>query len=283
MKKEDRYKKPEWLRKKISLKDMQAMKNLLSKDRLHTICEEAMCPNISECFSHNQATFLILGNICTRSCTYCNVTKGMPIGVDDSEPEKIAKSVEILNLRHVVITSPARDDLPDEGANQFLKVTKAIKTIDKDIRVELLIPDFHAKEKLLETVANSGAEIIGHNLETVPRLYTIRKGSNYKKSLRVLKKLKEINPDIKTKSGIMVGLGEKKEEVFDLMQDLLNVGCKLLSIGQYLAPSKEHTPVIEYIRPEIFELYKEKGMKMGFDHIQSSPYTRSSYLAHEYI
>ena len=280
---DSRYSKPEWLRKKISLSSLEQMRETLAQGKLHTICEEALCPNIGECFSNNAATFLILGNICTRACTYCNVARGRPMMPDPDEPKNLADTVETLGLRHVVVTSPTRDDLPDGGAEQFCRVVEAVKALDGTIRVELLIPDLHAKEEPLRRIAESGAEIVGHNLETVPRLYHIRKGALYERSLRVLQMLHDFNPGIATKSGIMLGLGESDEEVLRLMQDLLDVGCRLLSIGQYLAPSDSHVPVVEYVHPSRFDALRKKGMQMGFRFIKSSPYTRSSYMAHEYL
>ncbi|WP_456322211.1 lipoyl synthase [Hydrogenimonas sp.] len=278
-----RYKKPEWLRKKIALSQLESMRLILAKGKMHTICEEALCPNMGECFSNNQATFLILGNICTRACTFCNVGAGTPMAPDPKEPQNLVDTVETLGLRHVVITSPTRDDLADGGAEHYCRVVQAIKDHDSGIRVELLIPDFHNKEKELEKIAFSGAEIIGHNLETVPRLYRIRKGANYERSLNVLKRLHRLNPNIHTKSGIMLGLGERDDEVLQLMKELVDVGCRLLSIGQYLSPSSAHTPVIEYVHPDKYEYFRKKGLEMGFDFIKSSPYTRSSYMAHEYL
>jgi len=280
---ESRWSRPEWLRKRISLSELTLMRERLAKGRINTICEEALCPNIGECFSNNQATFLILGNICTRACTFCNVSKGAPLAPDPQEPAKIAETVKTLGLRYVVITSPTRDDLPDGGAEQFCKTVEAVKSLDESIRVELLIPDLHESEEALAKVANSGARIVGHNLETVPRLYRIRRGAKYERSLRVLERLHTINPDIATKSGIMLGLGEEDDEVLELMRDLLSVGCRLLSIGQYLAPSNSHVPVVEFVEPKRFDFLRDEGMKMGFRFIKSSPYTRSSYMAHEYL
>jgi lipoic acid synthetase len=275
--------KPEWLRKKISLESLREVEAIIAKSDLHTVCQEAMCPNIGECFSRKQATFLILGKQCTRRCTFCNVSKGRPMPPDPNEPLHVAQSVEAMGLRHVVVTSPTRDDLPDGGAAHFAAVVTAIKSVDPRIVVELLIPDFQESEEALRIVTRSGAEIIGHNLETVPRLYAVRKGANYARSLRLLGKIKELDPSVQTKSGIMLGLGEKEEEVVALLHDLLDHGCALLSIGQYLAPSKAHTPVIEYVPPERFEHFRTLGLAMGFRHIQSSPYTRSSYLAERYL
>lgn len=275
--------KPEWLRKKIRPSALEEMESLLGEERLHTVCEEAMCPNIGECFAKKQATFLILGNQCTRACSFCNVSKGHPLPVDPGEPERVADAIMKMGLRHVVVTSPTRDDLDDGGAGHFAQTVRAIKAQDASVRVELLIPDFKENDAALKTAATSGAEIIGHNLETVPRLYHVRKGAEYERSLRVLKRLRELNPDIATKSGIMLGLGEKETEVLRLMEDLLERGCRLLSIGQYLAPSPEHTPVAEYVEPERFDYFREIGLAMGYDYIQSSPYTRSSYMAENYL
>ncbi|WP_294958046.1 lipoyl synthase [Sulfurovum sp.] len=277
------FSKPEWLRKKITLSSLREVEAIIAKGRLHTVCQEAMCPNIGECFSKKQATFLILGKQCTRQCTFCSVSKEIPLPPDPEEPGHVAQSVEAMGLRHVVITSPTRDDLPDGGAAHFAQTVQAIKQMDDTIVVELLIPDMQEKEAALKTIAHSGAELIGHNLETVPRLYHIRKGAKYERSLRVLKKLSLLNPDIMTKSGIMLGLGEKEEEVTALLHDLLENDCKLLSIGQYLAPSSEYTEVVEFVPPERFDYFRDKGMAMGFRYIKSSPYTRSSYMADEYL
>ncbi|MDP1785143.1 MAG: lipoyl synthase [Sulfuricurvum sp.] len=275
--------KPQWLRKKISLSDQKPMERLLAQGRVHTICEEAMCPNISECFSQKVATFMILGTVCTRACTFCAVSRGVPLVLNPHEPENVAKTVNHLGLRHVVITSSTRDDLSNGGAEYFCKTVRAIKALDDSITVELLIPDMKENLSALEQVANSGAEIIGHNLETVSRLYHVRKGSDYERSLRVLEKLTSLNPDIATKSGIMLGFGEGDEEILSLMQDLLDVECRYLSIGQYLSPSHKYEPVVEYVEPKRFEYLRDRGMEMGFTYIKSSPYARSSYMAHEYL
>ena len=275
--------KPEWLRKKITPSANREMEALMAEGRLHTVCEEAMCPNISECFSQKQATFMILGNICTRHCTFCAVGKGKPLPLDPHEPENVAEAVRQLGLRHVVITSTTRDDLPDGGAAHFCETVRALKALDDAIVVELLIPDLQENEAALAAVAKSGAEIIGHNLETVPRLCHVRKGATYERSLRVLKRLTSLNPALATKSGIMLGLGERDDEVIALMRDLLDAGCRYLSIGQYLSPSPEHAPVVEYVAPERFDYFRQAGMAMGFGYIKSSPYTRSSYMAHEYL
>jgi lipoic acid synthetase len=275
--------KPQWLRKKIRMSKHQKMDSLMARERLHTVCEDAMCPNITECFSHKQATFMILGNICTRACAFCAVTKGRPMALDPDEPENVAKAVKELGLRHVVITSTTRDDLQDGGAEHFCKTVSAIKAMDDSITIELLIPDMQEDKEALLQIAKSGAEIIGHNLETVPRLYAVRRGAQYDRSLRVLKSLAQFNSYISTKSVIMLGLGEEQREVEMLMHDLLETGCSYLSIGQYLSPSSLHAKVVEYVKPEIFDRYRDLGLKMGFRFIKSSPYTRSSYMAHEYL
>ena len=276
--------KPEWLRKKISFSAQKDMDQLLKENGIHTICQEAKCPNISECFAAKTATFLILGGICTRRCTYCNVTTGSPDAVNNKEIDQVTDAVKQLGLKFVVITSPARDDLKDGGAQQFLDVTENILKTVPDTQVELLVPDFQANIESIKTVANSGAVIVGHNMETVPRLYHIRKASIYQRSLDVLEEIKRHAPaHVKTKTAIMLGLGETKEEVVGVMKDLLNVGCKLLSIGQYLAPSNEFEKVVEYVTPQQFEEYKQIALDMGFDYVHSSPYARSSYMAHEYV
>lgn len=278
------YQKPIWLRKKITPLVQKDMELLLSNSGLHTICQEAKCPNISECFAKKNATFLILGDTCTRKCTYCNVKYGRPDGVDESEINKILKSVLTLGLKFVVITSPTRDDLEDGGAMQFFKVTRKILKNTTDTKVELLIPDFKLKQESIKLVANSQASIVGHNIETIPRLYNIRKGAKYDKSLEVLEMLKSFGgKKLKTKSALMVGLGESEDEMIEVFKDLLKVGCEFLSIGQYLAPTKQNEKVIEYVLPEQFSRYKNIAINLGFKYVVSSPYARSSYLAHEYL
>ncbi len=277
------FSKPKWLRKRISLSSLREVEEIIAKGKLHTVCQEAMCPNIGECFSRRQATFLILGNRCTRRCTFCSVPKDVPLPPDPDEPAHVAESVAAMGLRHVVITSPTRDDLRDGGAAHFAATVAAIKALDERIVVELLIPDLQENEAALHTVAHSGAEIVGHNLETVPRLYAIRKGAKYDRSLRVLKKLHELNPQLRTKSAIMLGLGEREAEVTQLLRDLLAHDCRLLSIGQYLSPGKTFSDVVEFVPPERFDRFRDIGMAMGFDYIKSSPYTRSSYMAEEYL
>lgn len=283
MKTNNHARKPEWLRKKISFSAQKEMDQLLNDTGIHTICQEAKCPNISECFKNKNATFLILGNICTRRCTYCNVSTGKPFEVNQEEIDQVTVSVQKLGLKYVVITSPARDDLTDGGAGQFYKVTKNILEKMPDTKVEILVPDFQGKIESIKTVVQSGAIVIGHNVETVPRLYNIRKASKYERSLEVLKNIKREGGDsIKTKSALMVGLGETQEEMVKVFQDLLAVGCTYLSIGQYLAPSGEFEKVVEYVKPSQFNRYKQIALDLGFEFVHSSPYSRSSYMAHEY-
>ena len=276
--------KPEWLRKNISFSAQKKMDQLLNEVGIHTICQEAKCPNISECFENKNATFLILGGICTRRCTYCNVTTGKPFEVNLEEIEQVTTAVKKLGLKFVVITSPARDDLLDGGSKQFYEVTKNILEELPDTQVELLIPDFQARRESIQEVVKSGAVIVGHNMETVPRLYNIRKASKYERSIEVLRMIKEEGGDkVKTKTALMVGLGETEEEMIQVFKDLIAVDCRLLSIGQYLAPSREFEPVVEYVKPSQFNKYKQIALDMGFDFVHASPYSRSSYMAHEYV
>lgn len=284
VKKKIDFKKPEWLRKKLVPTAQKEMEALLGEHGLHTICQEAKCPNISECYGNKNATFLILGNICTRRCSYCNVHTGLPTEVDLEEVQKVTTSVLKLGLKFVVITSPARDDLKDGGAEQFYRVTQDILEKSPGTQVEILIPDFKAKEESLQRAVDSGAVIIGHNIETVPSLYHIRKNATYERSLEVLRRLKELGGDkIKTKSALMVGLGETEEEMVQVFKDLREVGCEFLSIGQYLAPSGDYEKVKEFVKPEQFERYKTLALDLGFKFVHSTPYARSSYMAHEYL
>ncbi len=277
--------RPKWLDKKINLGDCNKMQQLLRGLKLHTVCEEAACPNISECFKKGTATFMILGRNCTRSCRFCNIGSEPPLPVDSAQPVHIAEAVLRLRLRHVVITSVTRDDLKDGGARQFAETVLAIRSSCSNATIEVLIPDLNGRKPSIKTIVDSAPDIINHNLETVPRLYSeVRPEAGYNRSLDLLKAAKEIsNRDIYTKSGIMLGLGEKEKEVLDLFLDLRRVGCDFLSIGQYLAPSKGHCPVKEYVSPERFDFYKKKGEEAGFRFIASAPYVRSSYIADEYI
>jgi lipoic acid synthetase len=274
--------KPEWLRKKVNQSEQSGMRQLLGELQLNTVCQQALCPNISECFSCGQATFLILGTNCTRQCSFCNVEKTKPLPVDRHEPARVAEAVQRLKLTHVVVTSPTRDDLPDGGASIYCATVSAIRISSSNTRIEVLIPDFLADQDSLKCVVASRPDIIAHNVETVPRLYHVRSGADYQRSLDVLRFCRELAPGVCTKSGIMLGMGEEAEEVMQVMLDLRGVGCRYLSIGQYLAPSREHYPVQEYIRPEIFEKLQDEGLKLGFSHVESGPYVRSSYHAGQY-
>jgi len=275
--------KPPWLNKKISLRDCAKIKALLKEKHLNTVCEEASCPNVGECFAKKQATFMILGSVCTRGCRFCGVKKGIPELVDFSESVRIADCVVELGLKHVVITSVTRDDLPDGGARVFSETIKAIRNKNKEVAIEVLIPDFQADKESLKALVESKPDIIAHNMETVPRLYKdIRQGASYERSLEVFNILKDIVSGITLKSGLMLGLGENEEEVCAVFADLVKEGCSYLSIGQYLAPSNTHFPVKEYIRPEVFDQYREKALAAGFCSVKSAPYVRSSYLAAEY-
>lgn len=274
--------KPEWLRKKNHPGDQGEMRQLLGELRLHTVCQQALCPNISECFSCGQATFLILGKNCTRLCSFCNVEKSVPLPVDNDEPVRVAEAVARLKLSHVVVTSPTRDDLPDGGALLYAATVAAVRAASSETRIELLIPDFQGSVPSLEAVAASCPDIIAHNVETVPRLYHIRSGADYRRSLGVLRNCSEIAAEIRTKSGIMLGLGETEDEVLQVLRDLRDVGCAYLSIGQYLSPSRLHYPVQEYVRPELFDSLRTRALEMGFSHVESGPYVRSSYHAGRY-
>lgn len=275
--------KPEWLRKKVPQGEQAAMRGLLSELKLNTVCQQALCPNIAECFSCGQATFLILGRDCTRQCSFCNVDKApRPLPPDADEPRRVAEAVLRLKLSHVVITSPTRDDLDDGGAGHYAATVAAIRERSPEAAIELLVPDFGGDGQALATVLAARPAILAHNLETVPRLYAVRQGADYRRSLQLLERAALATDAAPTKSGIMLGLGETEAEVLAVLQDLRQVGCSYLSIGQYLAPSRRHQPVVEYILPERFEELRQQGLGMGFRHVESSPYTRSSYHAANY-
>lgn len=275
--------KPEWLRKKTNAAEQAAMRTLLGELRLNTVCQQALCPNIAECFSCGQATFLILGRDCTRQCSFCNVEKGAaPQPVDGDEPRRVAEAVVRLQLRHVVITSPTRDDLSDGGASQYAATVAAVRERSPATTIELLVPDFGGDERALQTVLAARPAILAHNVETVPRLYAVRTGADYRRSLQLLERAALATDAVPTKSGIMLGLGETDEELLAVMRDLRSVGCSYLSIGQYLAPSRRHQPVVEYYVPERFDTLRQQALAIGFRHVESSPYTRSSYHAANY-
>ena len=273
--------KPDWL--KVSIRGGQGrgqVKEILERLSLNTVCKEANCPNLMECYCRKTATFMILGKVCTRNCTFCNVIKGNTENVDPEEPFHVAEAVKELGLNHVVITSVTRDDLPDGGAGHFVKVIEEIKKIDSSVTIEVLIPDFNGDPSALRKIVEAEPHIINHNIETVERLYPdVRPMASYSRSLELLNRVKQMNDSILTKSGIMVGLGEKKQEVIKVFEDLRSSGCSILTVGQYLAPSEKHHPVVEYIHPDLFEEYKGIALEMGFQFVASAPLVRSSYHA----
>ncbi len=276
--------RPEWLNKRIDFKKTRELEGLFKGLKLNTVCKEAFCPNIAECFEQGVATFLILGNTCTRGCAFCAVKKGAPNALDREEPRRVREAVKILRLKHVVITSVTRDDLRDGGAALFAETVKEIKKIGGDITVEALVPDFKGETDPLRAVIDAPPDILAHNVETVPRIYVeVRKAADYRRSLDLLKKTKRLKTKIYTKSGLMLGLGEREEEILSVMRDLREARCDFLSIGQYLSPSPDHIEVKEYIEPGRFEFYKEEAKRVGFLSVQSGPYVRSSYLADSYI
>jgi len=276
--------KPVWLRRKLpDQQSLLKMRNLLQRYRLNTVCQGALCPNQGECFGRGTATFLILGQTCTRNCTFCAIpTEEHPPQPDPEEPLRIAQAAAELGLKHIVITSVTRDDLEDGGASHFAATVKSLKRTDPQNIVEVLIPDFQGSGSALKIVLESDPDIINHNLETVPRLYPeIRPKAQYERSLFLLQKIKEMNPQKITKSGLMLGLGEEREEVLRVMLDLRQVSCDLLTLGQYLQPSGKHHPVIRYLPPEEFEELHQEGEQMGFRSVFSAPLVRSSFHAGE--
>jgi len=273
--------KPDWIRVKAPGSPGYAETRAIVRDnKLHTVCEEAGCPNIGECWQKKHATMMIMGGICTRACAFCNVATGMPLPLDEAEPDNVAEAVAKLGLEHVVITSVDRDDLPDGGAEHFARVIRAIRARTPGTTIEVLTPDFLRKEGALEIVVAAKPDVFNHNLETVPGLYLeIRPGARYFHSLRLLQRVKELDPTMFTKSGIMVGLGERRAEVLQLMDDLRSAGVDFLTIGQYLQPTRKHAEVKSFVTPEEFKSYARTGLAKGFLLVASSPLTRSSYHA----
>ncbi|MEO0259111.1 MAG: lipoyl synthase [candidate division WOR-3 bacterium] len=270
---------PEWV--KTQLKEIKKTQNYFKHRNINTVCETLRCPNRSLCYKEPTATFMILGSVCTRNCGFCNSKKGTPFPVDRDEPEKIALAVKELSLKYVVITSPTRDDLPDGGAEHFAKTVRFVNSYNKDSYVEVLIPDFKGNKECIETVIKSGISVFAHNIETVKRLYGVVRHGDYTCSLGVLRLAKAINPDIITKSGFMIGLGETKEEIIETLVDLKNVNCDIVTVGQYLQPSKKSLPVVEYIKPEVFDEIASIAIDMGFKAVLSGPLVRSSTKAYE--
>jgi lipoic acid synthetase len=274
---------PRWMKMKMPKGEQYSkVKNLVAHHNLHTICTSGNCPNIGECWNRGTATFMILGDICTRNCRFCNVTTGKPLPADEAEPERLAESVKIMGVKHCVITSVDRDDLPDGGSIIWQKTIERVKALNPDTTIETLIPDFQMQEEALDRIVAAAPEVVSHNLETVERITPeVRSVATYRRSLEVLDYLAK--KGMRTKSGIMLGLGETEEEVYQTMDDLLAVGCKVITIGQYLQPSKEHVAVEAYCPPEVFEKYRKVGLEKGFLFVESSPLVRSSYRAENHV
>lgn len=274
---------PAWFKQPLPDRDkIHSMKAMFRSFGLHTVCESAHCPNMGTCWGQGVATFMILGGTCTRACRFCAVPAGRPDLVDPHEPEQVAQTVDIMKLRYVVITSVARDDLKDEGAGHFAATIRAIRALTPQVKIEVLIPDFSAKEEALQVLSDAAPEVISHNIETIRRLSPhIRPQAMHERSLKVLRRLGELNPASFVKSSFMVGLGETEEEISELMKELLEAGCHILTIGQYLAPTqmKRHIPVQKFVSPEEFERFAHIGQEMGFKYVESGPLVRSSYIA----
>jgi lipoic acid synthetase len=276
--------KPSWIKVRLPSNPVFfSTKALISDLRLHTVCESAQCPNRWECWSQGTATFMIAGDRCTRACGFCAVTTAKPFALEEDEPQRVAEAVQRMKLKHVVITAVARDDLQDGGANHFARVIRAIRNADVSIVIEVLVPDFHADESSIQVVLDAGPEIYNHNMETVERLTpVVRSRAKYRTSLQVLQRAKELSSKTVTKSGIMLGLGETEPEIFQTMDDLRDVGCQVLTMGQYLRPTPNHLPVVEFVTPQQFDLYGEIARKKGFEHVASGPLVRSSYHAADF-
>lgn len=275
--------KPEWLKARApSGENYHDLKKLARSLNLHTVCESAHCPNLGECWNHRTATFMMLGNLCTRRCGFCAVPKGRPEPIDFDEPRRVAEAVALLELKHAVITSVNRDDDIVGGARAFAMVIEEIRRQAPGCHTEVLIPDFQGKEEAIRIVVEARPEVLNHNTETVPRLYrAVRSGARYERTLRLLEYAKEIDPKMITKTGVMVGIGEETGELLEVFRDLAAVGTDILTIGQYLRPSKDHVPMTRYYQPEEFVSLRDEAKKMGFAHVESGPLVRSSYHAHE--
>jgi len=271
--------RPEWLKARVPAGENYArLKKIIDIRKLHTVCEEARCPNMGECWDHGTATFMILGDICTRNCGFCAVKTGKPNKFDAEEPYRVAEAVKLLGVRHAVITSVNRDELYDGGAQIFAETIRQIRTITPDTIVEVLIPDFKGDEFALNIVLDAFPDVLNHNVETVPRLYSIvRPQADYQRSLKILNRA-ELR-GFKTKTGLMLGIGELTDEVVEVMEELRNINCDILTLGQYLQPTKEHLPVDRFVHPDEFKILKETGLQMGFEHVESGPLVRSSYHA----
>ena len=275
--------RPEWIRAKLPYgENYTKLLHIMRGKDLHTVCEEARCPNLGECWGRGTATFMILGDVCTRSCGFCAVKTGRPTVLDTDEPRRVADAVASMKLRHVVITSVNRDELNDGGASIFAETIRQIRIRDPKCRIEVLIPDFKGDKLAMDIVVDAGPDILNHNIETVPRLYSVvRPQARYERSLEVLKYFKEYG--LVTKTGVMVGIGEKPEEIIEVMKDMRKSDVDILTVGQYLQPTKEHLPIDRYVTPDEFEMYRKNGLKMGFKYVESGPLVRSSYHADEQI
>lgn len=280
---EIKVRKPAWLKTKIPTgKNYLYVREIVEKNKLHTICTSGNCPNIADCWGRGTATLMILGDICTRSCKFCNIKTGRPEPVDFDEPDRVAKSVKLMGVKHCVLTSVDRDDLEDGGAEIWAKTIRKIKELNPETTIEALIPDFDGQKQLIQKVIETKPEVISHNLETVKRLTPIiRSKARYELSLKVVKYISA--SEVRSKSGIMAGLGETEEEVFETMDDLHSVGCEVLTIGQYLQPTKRHLPVKEFVTPEMFKKYRKASLEKGFRYVESSPLVRSSYHAEKHV
>jgi lipoic acid synthetase len=275
--------KPRWLKKRLPTgQDYEKIKRLIDRDRLHTVCQEAKCPNMWECFSQQVATFLIMGSRCTRNCRFCSVAQGPAGPLDPAEPARVAAAARQMGLSYVVITSVTRDDLADGGAVFFSETIEAVHRQIPSVRVEVLIPDFQGNVQALQTVLNAHPDVLNHNIETVPRLYaTVRPQARYRRSLQLLSRVQKYAPELPIKSGLMLGLGESSEEIRSTLKDLIDAGCRILTLGQYLQPSKAHLPVERFVSPAEFENWKDTALEMGFCEVASGPFVRSSYHAKE--
>jgi len=283
-KKKSKYrKKPDWLRVKLPIgENYKKVRKIVDEYQLHTICQSGHCPNMGECWGEGTATFMILGNVCTRSCSFCAVATGRPPEYDEDEPQRVAEAIKLMGVKHAVLTSVNRDELKDKGAAIWHETVKLTKEYSPETTIETLIPDVRSNWDALETMINAGQEVVSHNMETVKSLYRkVRPQAKYKRSLEQIKRTKDYGK--RTKSGIMVGLGETKEEVFEIMDDLLEHGCDVLTIGQYLQPTKKHIDIAKYIHPDVFQEYKEVGLEKGFDYVESGPMVRSSYHAERHV
>lgn len=276
---------PEWIKARMpSGEAFSETKRIVRDLGLHTVCEEAHCPNIGECWAHRTATFLLLGDVCTRNCGFCAVKHGRPLAVDPEEPKRVAEAVVALGLSHVVVTSVDRDDLPDGGAGHFARTAEAIKQRAPRCTVEVLVPDFKGDAVALRTVVHSPIDVFNHNVETVPRLYRLaRPGARYGRSLELLRMAKKWRPELRTKTGLMLGLGEEDEEVLRVLNDLREAGCDILTLGQYLRPSARHLPIQRYVRPEEFDRWRQRARALGFRYVEAGPLVRSSYHTWQHV